>query len=598
MFAPISAILGLFVFASTLPNGIRVDSLPASPDSVEIVAGYASGGLAGFASTAAARALLLDAYAAGGDIQFINEMDRTALRITAPSWAAPLLFPHLAPLFKEPPEGAMAADTAASSAQDFRAKVEEEIREALLGASVDETDYATSDAFILSSIPPPNSLLEALTAIPRRGSANHPQDQGSRLVAERTLRFKSDLPTGAVIFAAPAPTVYYKQWYLLLLLDKLIHRIVPLPVQTSLPLNVRTYYYRIELPLNAGQFPEPAEENLLQELQRLQFTPAGSKDLAAAKQDAIAYLDSKDVREWFASHGIGDRGDEGVQWIGAMTSDDMRAAARDLLLMNRVVATWSPKPRETSISVEPLSGTSRQPAGTARRANQTEKPNQDVQVAIAGFPPHKDPQTSTSVPERLASGVSIVPSDVYAVFVAGGTLTRFDHDPTPDDMKAAATFRAERILVLAPQASLDAARQIWSGFRGNAGGPTGVPKGKVSTGDLPGLFVLKTMLDLKVIESGWWRDVQLRIDASGGSSLEITADDAKRAQILDWIKTIAMNLPSDKYFNWVREVAIHRFRIAMPDLQALTWERDPQGMILDFSGVSSGLLQDVARIYF
>jgi hypothetical protein len=440
-------------------------------------------------------------------------------------------------------------------------------------------------------------LLDALAAIPRRGSSNKPQEQVTRLSAERTLRFKSDLPTGAVIFAAPAPAVYYQQWYLLLLLDKLIHRIVRLPLQTSLPLNVRPYYYRIELPLSAGQFPEAAEANLLQELERLQFTPANPRDLSGARQDALAYLDGKDVREWFASHGISDRRDEGVRWLESMTADDMRAAVRDLLIMNRVVATWAPKPKETTVSVEPLTSSSPQPSVGAKREPDKPKPR-ETEENVTAFPAHTDPATSTTAAERLPSGVSLARSNVNAVFVSGGALTRFDHDPSPDDLKIVSSFRAERILVLAPAASLPGARQIWSGFKGSTTGPTGVPKGRVSTGDLPALFILKALLDLKVIESGWWRDVHLRIDATEGSSLQIVADDQKRQQILDWIKTIAMAPPSEKYFNWVREVAVHRFRMAMPDLQALTWERDPQGTVSGLSTVPRELVQDVARIYF
>ena len=58
MFAPISAILGLLFFASTLPNGIRLAELPSDGDHIEIIAGYTSSGLNGFFSTAAARAFL------------------------------------------------------------------------------------------------------------------------------------------------------------------------------------------------------------------------------------------------------------------------------------------------------------------------------------------------------------------------------------------------------------------------------------------------------------------------------------------------------------------------------------------------------------
>jgi hypothetical protein len=193
------------------------------------------------------------------------------------------------------------------------------------------------------------------TAFPKRGSAGKSEDVISRLPAERTLRFKSDLPEGAVIFASPIPGAYYKQWYLVLLLDRLIHRTLPLRVATTFPLTVQPYYYRLELPVPSGQFIEPVEENLLQELQRLQFAPASARDLTAAREEALAYLNSKPVREWFASYDMVERREEGIQWIQSMTADDMRVAARDLLIMNRVIATWNPRPRQTTVSSQPLS---------------------------------------------------------------------------------------------------------------------------------------------------------------------------------------------------------------------------------------------------
>jgi hypothetical protein len=280
-----------------------------------------------------------------------------------------------------------------------------------------------------------------------------------------------------------------------------------------------------------------------------------------------------------------------------MTADDMRAAARDLLIMNRVMASWAAKPKETTVSVEPLSGSSPQPASSARRQPDNPKPKESDTGATV-FPAHTDRPASTSAAERLPSGVFLVPSNVNAVFVSGGALTRLNHDPSPEDLRTFSSLRAERILVLARPASVTGAREVWSNFKGSASGSTGVPKGKVSTGDLPGLFILKSLLELRVIESGWWRDVHLRIDATEGSSLQIIADDQKRAQILDWIKAIGVNPPPQRYFNWAREVAMHRFWMAMPDLQALIWERDPQGTVFDLSTVTPELVQDVARIYF
>src|SRR5262249_11861317 len=185
-----------------------------------------------------------------------------------------------------------------------------------------------------------------------------------------------------------------------------------------------------------------------------------------------------------------------------------------------------------------------------------------------------------------------------AVFVSGGSFTHFDHELTPEDLKPFQQYRADRILVLSTASSIDRARQLWTAFKGNTNGETALPKGSVPSGNLSALFVLKTILDLKVIESGWSRDTMPRIDAGEGSNLQIQASAEKRQQILDWIKTIA-NIPqSDAYFAWAREVAVHHFDSVLPDLQALTWERDPQGTVENPATVSAKHVQDVARIYF
>jgi len=110
VFAPISAIFGLLFFASTLPNGIRVGDLPERQDSVEILAGYASGGLTSFEFTPAADAFVRTVYAAGGSIQLLNELDRTALRIDIPAWAAAPVFDEIPSLFKEIPSGDKGSD--------------------------------------------------------------------------------------------------------------------------------------------------------------------------------------------------------------------------------------------------------------------------------------------------------------------------------------------------------------------------------------------------------------------------------------------------------------------------------------------------------
>ena len=594
MFAPISAIFGLLLSTAILPNGIRLIELPSNADSVEIIAGYDETGLTGLASSVAARALIFNAYAAGGEIQVLNEEDRTGLRFVFPKWALPMVTDQqLAGLFKDIPTP-MARESAAS-ALDFRGRVEEEIRDALLGAQGQSQDYATDDAFVAISAPITDTLRQALTAIPRRLAAN--KDAASRLRAERTLRFTSELPTGAVIFAAPVPSVYYREWYLVLLLDRMIRGSVRAPLQTSLLLSLHPYYYRLEVSLSAGQFPEPAEESLLQDLQRLQFTLLDPARLSSVKQKTLEYLDSKEVRGWFATRGISERLEEGLQWIQSVTSDDLRAAARDLLLSNRVIATWAPKPAETQVEVENLAENRQglKPVATVTAAGQQAA---TVPFELTPFPTHMDASEHSTVPERLASGISLLASDLNAVFVSGGALTKYNREPDAEIMKSFQEDSAERILVLTPAATLNAMRDLWTGFKGSNGGEAGVPRGPISSGDLPALYVLKTMLDLRVIQAGWWPGVELRIEANAGSALQIRADEEKRQQILAWIKDIAARAPSDQDFVWIREVALHRFKTVRSDLQALTWERDPKGAIQDIQTVVPKFVQDVAQIYF
>jgi hypothetical protein len=600
VFSPISAILGFLFLPLTLPHGMRLIELPpASADTAEIVIGYDEPNLTGLASTAGARTLLFNSFAVGGEAQVIEQQDRSAIRFTIPRWAFSMVAGEpLASFFVEVPKPAEASTPAASPIDgDFRSRVEEEIRSALLANQNDTQQYATDDAFVAISAPITETLKTALSTIPRQGTPNKPLAQISRLPAERTLHFRPELPMGAVIFAAPIPSVYYREWYTVLLLDRVIHGNLPMPVQTALVLSTRPYYYRIELSLAAGQFPEPAQDNFLQELQRLQLMRLDAQHLAVAKKQASDYLDSKDIGEWFASRGISDRLLEGMEWVQSTTADDVRAAIRDLLLANRVIATWPPRPIQTQVEVENLSGAKQEPRPSPG-ALAARRPLPVGEVPIVGFPPHADSPQSVPVPERLPSGVSLVASTVSGVFVSGGTLTKYDHEPDADTLRAFQKYAANRILVLTPASSLRHQRELWSAFKGSDSPETSVPKGRVSSGDLPAVYVLKTMLDLRVIEAGWWHEVELRIDASEGSMLQIRADEPKRQQILQWIKDIAAHAPADKDFTWMQEVAIHRFDAVRPDIQALTWERDPQGTIQEIQTIVPRFVQDVAQVYF
>lgn len=594
-------IVSLLALSLTLPNGIRLIELPPAGESVEIVAGYETGPSAPSSPSETMRRLALNAYAAGGSVEELKESGRTGFRLRVPSWAMPAVTAGIADYFRQVPRP---ADPAARSGGDFRTRVEAEIRTALLGADADIPDFSTDRAFVVISGAAPMELTRELGSIPRREPLRPVGTSTRRLPAERTLRFNPDGPdgnTGSVIFASPVPGVYYREWYSVLLLDSLIQRVVPLKLDTSLPLFLEQFYYRIELPVPEGQLLKTAEESFLQEIERLQFQRAAAADLDDARADARAYLQSVGVRAWFDSHGIPERREEGLQWIESFSADDLRATARDLIVANRVLATWAPKIRQATVQVESLTGGAVQPEATASvlPGLQGTAPAVIETIQPQPFPPHTHAAYTWGPAERLASGVSMMPSNGFGVFVAGAGLTRFEAEPDLSTMKRFEIYRPGRVLVLVRPEALERARQAWSGFRGNiADTALIIPNVTVSSGDLPALLLLKGMLDRKLIEAGWWTDVSLRIDAGHGSTLQIIALPEKKSRVIEWMKQVGGENISDADFALVREVALHHFAEKQMDLQSLTWHQDPSGIVQDIETVSAAHVRDVARIYY
>ncbi len=599
-------IVSLFSLSLTLPNGIRIVELPPAGPSVEIVAGYETGGSAASSPSETIRALALNVYAAGGSLEELQEAGRTGFRIRIPDWALPVVTGGVADYFKEVPRS---ADTAVP-ADDFSARVEAEIRTALLGADADIPHFSTDRAFVVISGTAPEEFTRNLGSIPRRESLRPLGASTRRLPAERTLRFNREEPgqiDGSVIFASPVPGVFYAEWYSVLLLDRLIQRVMPLKVATSLPLVLEQYYYRMELTVPSGQQLEPAEQSLLQEIQRLQYQRATPEDLNAARSDARAYLQSVEVRSWFESHGIPERRTEGLQWIDAISADDLRATARDLIVANRVLATWAPKIRQATVQVESLTASVTEPLATASVLPESQGAAPaaiDTIVTVntirpQPFPPHSHSAYIWGPAERLASGVSIMPSNGFGVFVAGAGLTRFETEPAAAAFQPFETYRPDRILVLVRPEALERARQTWSGFRGNTADTALIlPNVTVSSGDLPAVFLLQGMLERKVIEAGWWTDVSLRIDAGQGSTLQIIASPEKKSRVIEWMRRIANEDLSDTDLGLVREIALHHFAGKQMDLQSLTWQQDPSGVVPDIETVSGAHVRDAARIYF
>lgn len=638
MLLRICALLSLILFSNLAPSGERFEIIIGYQAGIRNETGGRSGTASTvsrfLASTPAARSMALSAYASGGSVQFINELDRTAMRVSVPVWARSMVVDQVLPYFADTPAQypdlvGRALQSALHSAAPN--KPEDEIRNALLGShpyhhplegwksdvgqltAEDVTrffseNYGTDRAFLLMTGSVPVELRQRLLALAPRTSRKIPESAIRVSNAERIIRFAPSETTGNVIFASPVPGVFYKGWYSVLLLDRLVRRTVPGKPSTSLLPTLDPYYWRLEIPVPAGQFAEGAEENLLQEINRLQYSRARPEDLEAARRDASDDLNGSSLREWFGSLGIEDRRKEGLQWIQSFSADDLRATARDLLIMNRVVASRSPRPQQNAVQVESLA-----PSVTVAKSSAMTEPLS--LVAVPPFPAHTHALPSWTTPERLPSGIWLAASSEFAVFLSGpetdrlpegnrhsgpnGTMWRFAEEPLANVVSAFQIYRANRILVLAPSAAVVRMRAAWGGFKSNERDVTVItPRGNVANIDVPALLVLKAALERKLIEAGWWGSVALRIDAALGAVLDIEGPLEARTKSLEWIRGFAAAPMSDADLAWAREVAVHHLNDVLPDVQSILWQRVPDYILQDVQTIAASQVREVAKLYF
>ena len=216
MLLRICALLSLILFSDLAPSGERF----------EIVIGYQAGirnetsgrsGMASvvsrfLASTPAARSLALGAFASGGSVQFIDELDRTAMRVSVPGWARPMVVDQILSYFAETPgRYPDLVGRALHSALDSAApnKPEDEIRLALMGShpyhhpaegwksdveqlTADDItrffneNYGTDRAFLLMTGSVPLELQQRLLALAPRTSRKIPESAIRVSNAERS----------------------------------------------------------------------------------------------------------------------------------------------------------------------------------------------------------------------------------------------------------------------------------------------------------------------------------------------------------------------------------------------------------------------------
>jgi len=152
-----SLVSALIAGALTFPNGIHVYDFPAAKtgSSFEVMVGYRtgfrtegdpSGDLSSIVfeylkSTPSARGLALAAYGSGGRIEFVSDLERTGIRVMAPTWARPTVVALLQQFLSETPQkhpelvdrALEAVKLYKPEVMDVRLRVEEQVRLSLFG---------------------------------------------------------------------------------------------------------------------------------------------------------------------------------------------------------------------------------------------------------------------------------------------------------------------------------------------------------------------------------------------------------------------------------------------------------------------------------
>src|SRR5262249_52905809 len=111
-----------------------------------------------------------------------------------------------------------------------------------------------------------------LTVVSRRNSLAAAEVPGTekshRDPGAGDFHLESDLDEGAVIFGTPIPSVYYRNWYAYLMLDRLMQRVIPEKPRTELKPAIESYYYTMELSVGPAETTASVESTFQDELSR------------------------------------------------------------------------------------------------------------------------------------------------------------------------------------------------------------------------------------------------------------------------------------------------------------------------------------------
>ena len=647
------------ISSERLANGIRLVHLPAAPDAAasnlaEVAFGYTAGirnepgyprGVADLAelfvsSSVAARSVALAAHLGGGRFDFVAAPDQFGMRVVLPrSLVQPLLnqvasyfgIPDIDPELFEYARGKLRLRSVGDT-DDSDRRIRAEIGSALLrdypyrwsdppslaqidGLQSDELktyfreNLGTDRAFIVVSESIPAETRLVLEAVEKRVSSHSPASAELDDGFETSLSFPSG-PEGGVVVATAVPSVHFESWFSALVVDRMLRFNAEPSASFEFSYSVDPVLHSIEIPVRVPLFSDDVRDDILGLIDALQFQRPDPEQLREAVESARAFLLRSRVRQWFAAQDLWGVLEAGLEAVDRLTGDGFRAAARDFAAHSRVTATWAPAFEQPRVTVEGLDEAV-QPVGELPRS----PGRAPGRVTVPSFDATGLPEPPLISVERLQSGVTVAEDSDYAVFVAGrsgpellggearvgsnGTLWSFRSRPDEEVFEQLSDVRPDRLLFLAPETDLSRLRARLAGWvSGTRDTTPSLAEGPVSSGDLPSLLVLKVWLDAKLIEAGWWGDVDLRIDGTRGAALIIDADPEREVQIREWIRAVGEAGIEEDEFLRVRSAATGLYDRIRTDLKILLWQKDPGGTLPLPLSVNQARLRDVATIYF
>lgn len=585
------------------------------------------------AASPAARSAELVAYLSGGEYRRVESPGLAGVQLRVPAALAGFLIAQARDFFDQAPGPGELLDYVldpASGLLDIEGEAEMElagkaVSDRLLGQRAGPTpepaDYLTAlgteRAWVVISRPPSPGELAVLGQIRPRA--------GRRVLSSDPVRENSqtgDLvlpsqPEGGVVIGSRIEGVHYEGWFNTLVMDRALARVLPSGTVSQFALSADVTVHLLKTSVLLPLYTEDVRSSMLGGIEGLQAGLPSTLALAEIKEEALAWLGSRERLEWFALLDLWGPLNEGWSRIWSMTEAEFRVSATAFAREARLTALWAPSYAAPSLRVESLGAGGvtggPDPEALPEAPGPVDFPR--LPAGVAAFP--ESLRGESLRVDTLGSGVTVAEGSP-ALFVGGpfagdlpsqasrsgpnGTWWTFDSIEPGVLQPLLEDVRPERLLFFLSPGQMQSRRAILGEWMGSATDATDSRgRGRIATADLPSLLILKVWLDARLIAAGWAGMVEVGIAGEEGSDLVIRGAGGGEAQVRSWLEEASefFRRPgAEETFIQLRRAAGAWFERLRRDLQVLLWQRAPMGEVPPPRTVPFSGFRNFLDIYF